>query len=405
MLRLRKASAGSTTNTENDSDMQIENDAYSTKVKRCCFLSSIIIFILILIHQCIAFIINLEPGHAMTYILSNRKLHNGHLAQSHTKRLENILKSHKEGHTLGEFFIYPRKDTSVNVKELPQSLQTHLFCGYNHNCSIDALCHCPITPQNTSHKFAIYPPLQFPSDITDFGWQKHFKIGYPPYFNASLYENSESRKEREAWNLFNFRLENGYCNNGAGMWSTWTKPGYHKCMARIVGERLNFKPGTKVLDIGSGCGHTLAAWTWWFGIWGMGIDFISSNVEFANKIAIKNNLNYHTYHASIQSLYINNWIPQQSFDFVFSSAVLMYVKRDIACRVMVKSIEILKKNGIAWFAWNDKISGMTQCIESYHNKRNNETISIDYYWLNETDFLDNCSKSPSRPSIIIRRLS
>lgn len=407
-IRQRKANTNLYNHTAEPNKLN-DNDTYSTKWKRCCFISSILMFIVIVLHQCVNFIIDLGPGHAITHILTNRR--DVHLSKYHEKKFGKILPSHQNGHHYGDiekFFIYPRRNTSADIKELPSTLQTHLFCGHNNNCSDSELCTCPIIPLDSGHTFGIYPKYEFPSNpnIYNSGWQKHFKIGYPPKFNASLYAENESHKVSEAWNLFAERADElNQCSLGAGMWAHWTKPGYHKCIARVIGERLKFKPGAKVLDIGCGCGHSLALWTWWFGIWGLGFDFKLSNVEYANNMARNNNLTYYTYHASVQSLYESNWIPDKSFDFVISQAVLLYLEKANACQAIRKSIDILKKGGVLWLAWNTKIPALTGCVESYREKRDGETISIDYYWLNETDFLGSCRKAPPRPSLVVKRLN
>eukprot|EP01084_Bolivina_argentea_P226121 382000_1 len=383
------------------SNQHYHKNSCTSRLKHTLFIISISLFILVFIWQCIKFI---QPGYVITYILNDHETRNRRYVHSQVVKVDKFLHSHKRKYgwnTINKFFIYPR-NTSCNIKELPLSLQTHKFCGFNDNCNDDALCHCPIN----ASAFGInkhYPKLEFPVNIFDNGWQKHYNIGNPPVFNTSFIANNKHHKITDAWELYNERTSLGLCNTSAGMWSDWTKPGYHKCMARIIGEKLQFKPGTKVLDMGSGCGHTLIQWTYWFGIFGMGFDFQKLNVIYANNIAMKNNLTYYTYHATIQSIYMNNWIPNQSFDYIFSNAVLMYIDRFSACLVIKKSIQILKISGTAWFAWNDKKRGLNHCLEQYVNHTNN-SIHIDYYWLEEPYFLDTCSKTPPRDSLIIQRI-
>ena len=134
----------------------------------------------------------------------------------------------------------------------------------------------------------------------------------------------------------------------------------------------------------------------------MGIDFQSRNVMYANNMARKYNLTYFTYHATIQSIFKDDWIPNKSFDYVFSNAVLMYLNKKTACSVISKSIQILKVGGIAWFSWNDKIYGLKMCLLNYMRNENNTVIN--HWWLNGTTFLDSCAKEPSRPSLIIKRI-
>eukprot|EP01083_Nonionella_stella_P019301 53668_1 len=383
-----------------ESDDETTESSPSTP-KKIVFTCSLLLFMLVCIWQTINF---LQPARAITYILHSAQTRHNHYTESQAKRTDKFLKSHKSGyglHAISQLFIYPRINTSVDIPDLPLSLQTDKFCGHNDNCDASALCHCPSNMINYGSER--YPALKFRANIYDNGWQKYYNIGYPPPFNVSSIVNHSNLRVQNAWNLYNKRTSLGYCNQSAGMWERWTKPGYHKCMARAVGERLKFKPGTKVLDLGSGCGHTLAQWTYWFGIFGMGFDFQIENVLYANQIAKKNKLNYWTYHASLQSIYVDNWIPSQSFDYVFSNAALMYLGKDETCLVMEKAIDILKINGTAWFAWNDGINAMKQCIQNYVNTGNN-TIGIEYTWLNGTAFLDTCSKDPSRPSLIIQRI-
>ena len=110
-------------------------------------------------------------------------------------------------HLLDKYFIYPRSSTSVNITNIPFSLQTDKFYPPNTNES----CHCPVDTSN--HKYLKQP---FPANIYQNGWQSHHKIGYPPNFN-----NSQQTKSI-------------FCSN-------LLTSGYNKCFARIIGDRLNFQ--------------------------------------------------------------------------------------------------------------------------------------------------------------------
>ena len=48
-------------------DQPFENVAHSTKLKRCCFMSSFVMFVPVVAYQCLNFIINLEPEHGTGY--------------------------------------------------------------------------------------------------------------------------------------------------------------------------------------------------------------------------------------------------------------------------------------------------------------------------------------------------
>ena len=155
-----------------------------------------------------------------------------------------------------------------------------------------------------------------------------------------------------------------------------------------------------------GCGYNLILWTYWFGIFGMGFDIISDNVMYANNIAMKNNLTYLTYHAKMQSIYTDNWMPHKSFDYIFSNEVLEDDLEEYdACLLIQKSMKILKQNGTAWFSWNDK-DEIKQCFLDLSIKdEHNQTMLIEHEWLNETDLLETCAGNPHRSYMLLKRVS
>ena len=54
-----------------------------------------------------------------------------------------------------------------------------------------------------------------------------------------------------------------------------------RCVHDVIAEKLDFQPGDRVLDWGSGCGHFLTWATMLYGIDGYGIDATSSSVAFS----------------------------------------------------------------------------------------------------------------------------
>eukprot|EP01083_Nonionella_stella_P163276 536891_1 len=289
-------------------------------------------------------------------------------------------------------FIYPRGNAAANISDFPPTLQSSTY----YSTGGKGECNCPV-PQHVPK----YSAVQYDK-------QRLLKPFKQPSFDVSLVENNTVGRVRSAWHEYQIRSSNNNsCRSGFGMWAPFTKPGYHKCMARNVGYAWRLKPGDIVLDMGSGCGHTLLQWVYWYGVFGVGFDWQKENVLYSNDVAMKNGLNAQFYQASIQSIYLEEWIPNESFDYIHTNAVLMYLDPPTACLVIQKTIQILKVNGSAWFGWN-KGGMMTRgkldmCMESFANV-NQKNINVTWFDRSQMkELMDTCQKSKEYPSFMIQR--
>eukprot|EP01083_Nonionella_stella_P163277 536893_1 len=302
---------------------------------------------------------------------------------------QSVIASTNMKHNDGD--MYPRASVEVNITDFPPTLQDTTYYGIGGlRHSPPHKCNCPVPNEVPQYSAVQYDEHHLLNTIQ------------PPKNNMSYFETFANYDEY----LMRSSL-NKSCRSGFGMWAPWTKPGYHKCMAQNVGYAWRLKPGDIVLDMGSGCGHTLLQWVHWYGVFGVGFDWQNENVLYSNYVAGKNNLTAHFYQASIQSIYLEEWIPNQSFDYIHTNAVLMYLDPPTACLVIQKTIQILKVNGSAWFGWN-KGGMMTRgkldmCMESFANV-NQKNINVTWFDRSQMkELMDTCQKSKEYPSFMIQR--
>lgn len=135
------------------------------------------------------------------------------------------------------------------------------------------------------------------------------------------------------------------CDGGFAMWG---KPLEHhtRCIAIVVGQMLQVKPGSTVLDWGSGCGWMLTWLHLIYGSVGYGIDatpqaYDWSSQHSAGKFCLTNGIQL-------------DWVPTGGFDHVISYWALYHITpASRLCKVASQLVSKLRPGGRAWFGGND----------------------------------------------------
>eukprot|EP00929_Paragymnodinium_shiwhaense_P087128 TRINITY_DN47416_c0_g1_i1.p1 TRINITY_DN47416_c0_g1~~TRINITY_DN47416_c0_g1_i1.p1 ORF type:complete len:463 (-),score=56.26 TRINITY_DN47416_c0_g1_i1:49-1437(-) len=133
------------------------------------------------------------------------------------------------------------------------------------------------------------------------------------------------------------------CQSSRGMWRE-AMSDVHKCVLITVGHHLGFRPGQRMLDWGSGCGHKLTWAKQLFDIDGVGLDVEGGAVAWAQRHSAGTFC-----HADGRDL---SWLPDLTFDYVFSYAALYHLPKLDQCRTGKQLISKLRVGGKAYFGWN-----------------------------------------------------
>lgn len=152
--------------------------------------------------------------------------------------------------------------------------------------------------------------------------------------------DSSMRKNLE---VYQGRAQANKCQTSQGMWQD-TPSSVHRCVLVTIGHFLNFMPGQRVLDWGSGCGHALSWAKMFFDVNGLGVEAIGAAVQWANKHSLGTFCR-----ADGRTL---DWIPNQAFDHVISYGALYHLSKPEQCSTVWQLIQKLRIGGRAWLGWN-----------------------------------------------------
>lgn len=145
------------------------------------------------------------------------------------------------------------------------------------------------------------------------------------------------------------RALQGLCNSPQGMWQDLETVEASMCKYRSVARLFGLRPGMRVLDLGAGCGHQLHFIGKRYGIRGTGVEYLPSNVAYAQK-----HLGLDPYHDSFCVGDLKeplHFLPNASFDVVIASGVLSDLSGGEQCRVVRTSARLLAPGGCAWFGF------------------------------------------------------
>lgn len=133
------------------------------------------------------------------------------------------------------------------------------------------------------------------------------------------------------------------CQSSHGMWHDAMSE-IHKCILISVAHLLGFQPGGLLLDWGSGCGHSMTWAKMLFDVDGLGVDIMAPAVEWAQVHSLGK-------FCTMDGRYLG-WIPEDTFDYVFSYASLYHMSREDQCATGVQLVQKLRIGGKAFFGWN-----------------------------------------------------
>jgi cyclopropane fatty-acyl-phospholipid synthase-like methyltransferase len=109
------------------------------------------------------------------------------------------------------------------------------------------------------------------------------------------------------------------------------------------------RPGDKVLDIGSGCGHKLTMLTEWFGVQGYGVEYTPANVDYSSVVAQTNKLPLQYCLANAKNL---GFLPSEGFEHAVTVALPNYFSFEESCALFDEVHRTLKPGGQLLVGWN-----------------------------------------------------
>ena len=281
------------------------------------------------------------------------------------------------GDRSGALLAYPKNTMALNSKGLPVALTTNELYGVGK---------CTELP--CSNKVVAMPAFEDPVLRFHAANSKALEL----HTTVTCGGKGVSSKSGHAAPLYKSRSTCGILPGGP--WAPWTPPGYSKCWTRRFGQLANLRPGNLVLDLGSACGYPLTMLAEWFGVQGVGVDFMQPMVDWANEMAANNSLPLRFCQGDMHDL---DWLPSDTFHHAMSNAALMYTKTD-GCTILANLIRSLKPGGLLYLGWNKygpfhRVHGLQACIKSLIRDRDGMDIEIVHSfkegtsrWCGEADY-------------------
>eukprot|EP00930_Biecheleria_cincta_P073977 TRINITY_DN61223_c0_g1_i1.p1 TRINITY_DN61223_c0_g1~~TRINITY_DN61223_c0_g1_i1.p1 ORF type:complete len:722 (-),score=92.05 TRINITY_DN61223_c0_g1_i1:76-2241(-) len=140
----------------------------------------------------------------------------------------------------------------------------------------------------------------------------------------------------------------GACSRPRGMWKNLTQAGpATRCKYGAVARLFGLGPGSRVLDVGAGCGHHLHLLSKRLGVLGVAVELLEANVAWGRRQLGRE---LHAFCAA-DATSLGGFLSNGSFDAVVSNAVLRELPVRRQCEIARSSVRLLAPGGCAWFGW------------------------------------------------------
>ncbi|CAD7945011.1 unnamed protein product [Amoebophrya sp. A25] len=180
----------------------------------------------------------------------------------------------------------------------------------------------------------------------------------------------EKREKAKAHleNKYEYRVLRNQCSYESGLWAEPMADRF-KCMTTTIGVRLNMRPGERVLDYGTGCGHMLTWFSKFFGVRGLGVDILHPAITWAKQWSVGRYCHVaedhdaeqdsqqlektaeNDGHNSTKTMFstppLFSYFPPESFEYIVSCGALIHAKD--ACGQLRRLLRSLTVGGKAWF--------------------------------------------------------
>eukprot|EP00928_Gymnodinium_smaydae_P099955 TRINITY_DN9686_c0_g1_i1.p1 TRINITY_DN9686_c0_g1~~TRINITY_DN9686_c0_g1_i1.p1 ORF type:complete len:641 (+),score=121.00 TRINITY_DN9686_c0_g1_i1:41-1924(+) len=94
-----------------------------------------------------------------------------------------------------------------------------------------------------------------------------------------------------------------------------------------------------------GCGHKLTWASQFYGVEGLGLDFVGDSIAWAREHSVG-------HYCEVDGRFLD-WLPDDAFDAVISYAALMHLEAQDQCDVVVDLVGKVAVGGRLWFGWNE----------------------------------------------------
>lgn len=186
-------------------------------------------------------------------------------------------------------------------------------------------------------------------------WPHSFKC--PPH--GAGVGNWTTPLDKHHWIRHKYWSEIDLCESSFGLWTKGCGP-ICPLRAAVIGSAVDLRPGQLVLDVGSACGHFALWFHEWFGARTLGVDFVDSAVEFAQrKVSSVVPALFCWLDVGTKGL---SWVPPRTVDLAVAVSVLHYLRTD------TDRFEVGDEPVTRWRVTNAS-EGRTSCTELRNTKR------------------------------------
>jgi len=166
---------------------------------------------------------------------------------------------------------------------------------------------------------------------------------------------------------FRQRLKVGLCDKH-GLWAQDILREDHYALFRSTASMLRPTPSTKILDVGSGCGHTEDIIVKEYGSAVLGVELVRELVEHAKERYAGPRVKF--CQGDVVSI---SAFSDRSFDLIITIAVFIYLSEDEACKALYDTAKTLTPGGVLWLGWmfffpnRPKLPFWVKCVNGWND--------------------------------------